>query len=260
MVPLLDAPNTVRTNSRQQKKRIWKPNHICRKAIVKALKLHFNILYILRRKDGWEVFTFTFKILFAQQGQRLHSPVCPRLVNFRFRLAETRNHSWTVHEKFTKTKEYFSVILCHAIVMTMATKRQEYIPVGCVLPAAVAVCWAGGRCLPQCMLEYPPGVGLETPPRCGPGDAPWVWAWRPPPGQTPQLPPWVWAWRPARHAGIPPAMHAGIPHPPLWIEWQTGAKILPCPKLRLRVVKMSIMATGECVPPKKHGTRQPDRK
>ena len=26
--------------------------------------------------------------------------------------------------------------------------------------------------------------------------------------------------------------------PPLWTEWQTGAKILPCPKLRLRAVKI----------------------
>ena len=41
--------------------------------------------------------------------------------------------------------------------------------------------------------------------RCGPGDIPQVWAWRPPgcgpgdpPHQTPQLPPWVWAWRPPR--------------------------------------------------------------
>ena len=73
----------------------------------------------------------------------------------------------------------------------------------------------GGACLPQCMLGY-------TPHRCGPGDIPQVWAWRPPgcgpgdppmpnplnfpygcgpgdhPGQTPQLPPWVWAWRPPR--------------------------------------------------------------
>ena len=50
--------------------------------------------------------------------------------------------------------------------------------------------------LPQCMLGYPPGVGLETPlcvgletPGCGPGDpprpdpstSPCVWAWNPPP-------------------------------------------------------------------------------
>ena len=27
---------------------------------------------------------------------------------------------------------------------------------------------------------------------------------------------------------------------PLWTEWQTGAKILPCPKLRLRAVKTSV--------------------
>ena len=56
-------------------------------------------------------------------------------------------------------------------------------------------------CLPQCMLGSPQvwawrppqdvglethlGVGLEIPPRCGPGDL--VWAWRP--SQ-------VWAWRP----------------------------------------------------------------
>ena len=60
-----------------------------------------------------------------------------------------------------------------------------------------------GGCLPQCMLGYPPGVGLEiplgvdleTPPGCGPGV--------PTQGQTPQLPPWMWAWRPAMHAGIP---------------------------------------------------------
>ena len=39
--------------------------------------------------------------------------------------------------------------------------KQECIPVGCVPPAAVAVCRGG---LPQCMLGYPPG--------CGPGDPP----------------------------------------------------------------------------------------
>ena len=79
--------------------------------------------------------------------------------------------------------------------------------------------WGG---LPQCIPGY-------TPPGCGPGDTPQVWARRPPkgvgleippgcepgdpprcgpgdpPGQTPQLPPWVWAWKPARHAGIPPS-------------------------------------------------------
>ena len=70
---------------------------------------------------------------------------------------------------------------------------QECIPVGCVPPAAVAVCW-GGVCLSACW-DTPPGVGLETPPQCGPGDTP-----RPDPSTSP----WVWAWRPARHARIPP--------------------------------------------------------
>ena len=57
--------------------------------------------------------------------------------------------------------------------------------------------------LRQCMLGYPPFVGLETPP-----------------GQTPQAPLgwgletckacWDTPRRPARHVGIPPARHAGI--------------------------------------------------
>ena len=107
---------------------------------------------------------------------------------------------------------------------------QECIPVGCVLPAAVAVCWGGGVSA-SVHVGIPPGVGLETPlvwawrppcvglegvawrpSGCGPGDPPDHTPQPPslgcgprdPPGQTPQLPPWVWAWRPARHAGIPP--------------------------------------------------------
>ena len=111
--------------------------------------------------------------------------------------------------------------------------KQECIPVGCVPPATVAICW---------------GVSASVHAKCGPGDPqawawrpPWVWAGDPTPGQTPQLPPWVWAWRPpwtdpssspmgvgletckacwyttpwrpARHAGILPARHAGIPPP-----------------------------------------------
>ena len=46
--------------------------------------------------------------------------------------------------------------------------KQECIPVGCILPTAVAI---GGVCLSACW---------DTPPS-------WVWAWRPP---------WVWAWSP----------------------------------------------------------------
>ena len=54
--------------------------------------------------------------------------------------------------------------------------EQEYIPVGCVFPAAVAI---GGVCLSACWDRHP-----------------LVWAWRPPCQDPPQLPPWVWAWRP----------------------------------------------------------------
>ena len=63
--------------------------------------------------------------------------------------------------------------------------RQECIPVGCVPPTTVAVCWEG-VCLsafwdtPRCGTGDPPGcgpgdspgVGLETRPGCGPGDTP----------------------------------------------------------------------------------------
>ena len=104
--------------------------------------------------------------------------------------------------------------------------KQECIPVGCVPPAVVAVCWGGvgGVCLSACWDIPPPGVGLETP-QPYPSTSPWVWAWRPPPGQTPQPPPLVWAWRPARHAGILPL--------PLWTEFLTHAsENITLPQLR----------------------------
>ena len=125
----------------------------------------------------------------------------------------------------------FSFVLKHL--------QQECIPVGCVLPAAVAISW--GRGLLQCMLGYtsPLGLGLETP-QSGPGDPLVVGLETPWP--DPSTPPWVWAcrplqpdpsssplgvgleickacwdtnrpWRPARHAGLPPARNSGIPPP-----------------------------------------------
>ena len=73
-----------------------------------------------------------------------------------------------------------------------------------------------GGCLPQCMLGYIPGVGLETPPGQTPQLHPGCG-----PGQTPQLPPWVWAWRPQARplnfplgVGLGPVRHAGIPPQP----------------------------------------------
>ena len=87
--------------------------------------------------------------------------------------------------------------------------KQEYIPVGCVPPVAVAVCWGRGRgiCLSACW-DTPRGFGPGDPlarlfnltPECGLGDTP---PGRPP-GHTAHPSPWVWAWISASHAGIPP--------------------------------------------------------
>ena len=70
----------------------------------------------------------------------------------------------------------------------VSVSKQECIPVGCVPPAAVAICW--GVCLSACWdpnpppppvwAWTPPGVDLDTPPTrppqhppgCGPGDSP----------------------------------------------------------------------------------------
>ena len=148
---------------------------------------------------------------------------------------------------------------------------QECIPVGCVLPAAVAVCWGGGVCLsacwdtPRCGPGNPPSVGLETP-LCGPGDPPGC-GLETPPGHTPQLPSLgcgprdpqarplnfplgcgpedlqgmlgYHPWRLARHAGIPPAVYAGIP-PPLPCEQNDRQlqKFYLAPNFRLRPVKI----------------------
>ena len=136
------------------------------------------------------------------------------------------------------------------LISTKSFLKQEYIPVGCILPAAVAV--HGGVCLSACWDTQPPKCGPETPrvwawrplwvwawrlPRCGPGDPPtWPDPSASPLGvglETPHTrnvekpptrhagippPPWI----PARHALISPAMHAGIPPPP-WTEFLTHA-------------------------------------
>ena len=47
--------------------------------------------------------------------------------------------------------------------------KQECIPVGCVPPAAVAVCWGG---LPQCVLGSPLRVWAWRPPRLDPSTSP----------------------------------------------------------------------------------------
>ena len=87
--------------------------------------------------------------------------------------------------------------------------QQECIPVGCVPPAAVAICRCGGgsasvhagippspRCgpgdPPVVNMETPLDVGLETPPRPDPSISPLGVACRPP-RPDPSTSPWVWA-------------------------------------------------------------------
>ena len=82
---------------------------------------------------------------------------------------------------------------CFYLFTGKQNTQQECIPVGCVPPAAVAVCW-GVSASVHAGIHTTPGVCLETPPQ--------VWAWRPPSQ--------LWAWRPPR-----PATHAGIPPPPM---------------------------------------------
>ena len=94
------------------------------------------------------------------------------------------------------------ISMCGKIMIKYS--KQECIPVGCVPPSAVAICWGS---LPQCMLGYPPPrYGPPRPPGQTPQLPPWVWAWRPPRPDPPtsSLGVWVWAWKPAMHAGILP--------------------------------------------------------
>ena len=50
--------------------------------------------------------------------------------------------------------------------------KLECIPVGCVPHAAVANRGGGGGSASEHAGIHRPNVGLETPPRCGPGDPP----------------------------------------------------------------------------------------
>ena len=54
--------------------------------------------------------------------------------------------------------------------MTIITQQQECIPVGCILPTAVAI---GGSPSVHARI-YPPGSGPGDPPGCEPGDPPGV--------------------------------------------------------------------------------------
>ena len=93
--------------------------------------------------------------------------------------------------------------------------KQECIPVGCVPPAAVAVCWGvsasvhAGIHPPGLGLDTPPGVGLDSPPGVG-LDTPW-----PDPPTSPL------------------GLGLGLDTPPLWIEFLTHAsENITLPQLR----------------------------
>ena len=95
-----------------------------------------------------------------------------------------------------------------------------------------------GGGLPQCMLGYPLGVGMETPQGVG------LETLQPDPSTSPlgvglktckacwdTTPTWI----PARHGGIPPAMHAEIPphpHPHGWnAPWVWAWRCPPPPRV-----------------------------
>ena len=99
-------------------------------------------------------------------------------------------------------------------------------------------------------LKFPLGVGLDQIPLnfplgCGPADLPFGTRSRPPgtrsrtPPDQEQTPPWDQAThgtRPGTSQTRPPP---GPGTPPCGqISWHTLVKILPCPKLRLRAVKI----------------------
>ena len=99
--------------------------------------------------------------------------------------------------------------------------------------------------------RQPPGCEPGEPPRCGPADPPGVGLDTPPSGQTPQLP---LGCGPGDLQGMlgchpPPGYLQGMlgyhlqcmlgyPPPRGQNSWHTLLKILPCPKLRLRAVKI----------------------
>ena len=96
--------------------------------------------------------------------------------------------------------------------------EQECIPVGCVPPAH----WSY-----LCISSYPMHAIPPEQPRMSPQS-------------NHACPPW------SNHACPPRAtMHAPRMRP-LWTEWQTGVKILPCPKLRLRAVMNLKWGSVQC--------------
>ena len=113
-------------------------------------------------------------------------------------------------------------------------------------PSAMHTPWAVGCVLPAHWLTIscgirPGGVGVHA---CPPGTQPPRSCMLPgmhphhrpctPPGHA--CPPIMHTPQPRTPPGMHAPHHACPPSCTLWTEWQTGVKILPCPKLLLRAV------------------------
>ena len=85
-----------------------------------------------------------------------------------------------LHNEPRKASKRAVGILLECFLFTIIIEKQECIPVGCVPPAAVAIC-RGVSASVHAGIHPSPGCGPgDPPPRCGPRD--------PPQGQTPQFP------------------------------------------------------------------------
>ena len=111
-------------------------------------------------------------------------------------------------------------------------------------------------CPPGSNHVCPPGATMHIPPTGTTMHTPSGATMHAPPEQ-PCMPPWEQSCMPPRataHAPweqprMPPRATTHTPReqprmPPLWTEWQTGVKILPCPKFRLRAVKIKTNQTA----------------
>ena len=108
----------------------------------------------------------------------------------------------------TNFRDYKKSTLIPKVRITWKMAQQESIPVGCVPP------------LVHCTIG---GISWQRPP----SDTAPLPSWQRPPDRDP----------PGRNIG--PETENDMIHPFPWIEWTTGLKSLPCPKLRLRAVNIA---------------------
>ena len=119
------------------------------------------------------------------------------------------------------------------------TTKQECIPVGCILPTHWPYLIISYACPPTTTLapRQPHMPPLATTHPSGNHACPLATMHAPQQPHTLSLQPRM----PPNHTcpRQPCMAPLATMHAPLWTEWQTGVKILPCPKLRLRAVMKS---------------------